>query len=52
VLGGDEVTAVARTMLGAGVDAVPVVDRNGRLYGLVTLWHFADLVAARPTGDE
>jgi CBS domain-containing protein len=52
VLGADEVTAVARTMLGAGVDAVPVVDRNGRLYGLVTLWHFADLVAARPTGDE
>jgi CBS domain-containing protein len=52
VLGADEVAAVARTMLGAGVDAVPVVDRNGRLYGLVTLWHFADLVAARPTGDE
>jgi CBS domain-containing protein len=54
VLGGDEVAAVAavaQTMLGAGVDAVPVVDRNGRLYGLVTLWHFAELAAARPTDE-
>jgi CBS domain-containing protein len=50
VLGGNELAAVARTMLGAGVDAVPVVDRDGRLYGLVTLRHFAELAAARPTG--
>jgi CBS domain-containing protein len=50
VRGGDEVAAVARTMLGAGVDAVPVVDREGRLYGLVTLWHLAELVAAQPAG--
>src|SRR4051794_178125 len=49
VLGGDEVAAVARIMVGADVDAVPVVDRNGRLYGLVTLWHVAELAAARPT---
>jgi len=52
VLGGDEVATVARTMLGAGVDAVPVVDRTGRLYGLVTLWHFAELAAARPTAEQ
>ena len=32
-------------------DAVPVVDRNGRLFGLVTLWHFAELAAAQPTGE-
>jgi CBS domain-containing protein len=51
VLGGDKVPAVARTMLGAGVDAVPVVDRTGRLYGLITLWHLAELVAARPAGE-
>jgi CBS domain-containing protein len=52
VLGGDEVAAVARTMVGAGVDAVPVVDRDGRLHGLITLWHFAELAAARPTSAE
>jgi CBS domain-containing protein len=51
VLGGDELAAVARTMVGAGVDGVPVVDRDGRLYGLVTLWHFAELAAARPMGE-
>jgi CBS domain-containing protein len=51
VVGDDEVTAVARTMLGAGVDAVPVVHRDGRLHGLVTLWHFAELAAARPTDE-
>ncbi|SHN60763.1 CBS domain-containing protein [Geodermatophilus obscurus] len=63
VRGADDVAAVARTMLGARADAVPVVDRDGRLFGLVTLWHFADLAAgggrqgppggsaARPTGE-
>ena len=63
VRGGDDVAAVARTMLGARADAVPVVDRDGRLAGLITLWHFAELAAgggregppggstARPTGE-
>lgn len=45
VRGGDDVGAVARIMLGAGADAVPVVDREGRLFGLITLWHFAELAA-------
>jgi CBS domain-containing protein len=46
-----ELGEVARVMLGARVDAVPVVDRDGRLAGLVTLWHFAELAAARPTDE-
>ncbi|MGY1643226.1 HPP family protein [Geodermatophilus sp. SYSU D00703] len=58
----DDVATVARTMLDARADAVPVVDEAGRLLGLVTLWHFAALAAdggrgepprrstARPTG--
>jgi CBS domain-containing protein len=44
VRGADDVGTVARTMLGARVDAVPVVDREGRLSGLITLWHIAELV--------
>jgi CBS domain-containing protein len=51
VHGADDVSAVARTMLGARVDAVPVVDREGRLFGLITLWHLAELAAAQPTGS-
>jgi CBS domain-containing protein len=63
VHGGDDVAAVARIMLGARADGVPVVDRDGRLLGLITLRHFADLAAgggregpprgstARPTGE-
>ena len=62
VRGGDDVAAVARTMLGARADAVPVIDRDGRLSGLITLWHFAELAAggrggpprgstAQPTGE-
>jgi CBS domain-containing protein len=61
--GGDDVGAVARTTVGARADAVPVVDRDGRQSGLITLWHFAELAAgggreeapraitARPTGE-
>jgi CBS domain-containing protein len=59
----DDLGRAARTMLGARADAVPVVDREGRLFGLITLWHFAELAAgggreeapraitARPTGE-
>jgi CBS domain-containing protein len=51
VRGADELGEVARVMLSGRVDAVPVVDRNGRLSGLVTLWHFAELATAHPTGE-
>jgi len=44
----DDMGAVVRTMLGARADAVPVVDRDGRLLGLITLWHLAEL----GTGSE
>ena len=59
----EDLATVGRTMLRAGADAVPVVDRDGRLFGLITLWHFAGLAAdgarvepprgstARPTGQ-
>jgi len=46
VRGADDVATVARTMLGAGADAVPVVDHDGRLSGLVTLWHLAGLATS------
>jgi hypothetical protein len=36
---------VARTRLGTRADAVPVVDKRSRLYGLTTLWHCAQLAA-------
>jgi CBS domain-containing protein len=45
VRGGDDLGRAARTMLGARADAVPVVDRDGWLFGLITLWHFAELAA-------
>ena len=51
VRGGDDVAAVARTMLGARADAVPVVDRDGRLVGLITLWHLAELAAGGGRGE-
>jgi CBS domain-containing protein len=45
VRGDQDVEGIARTMLGAGADALPVVDRDGRLIGLITLWHFAEEAA-------
>jgi CBS domain-containing protein len=48
----DDLTVVARPMLGARADAVPVLDRNGRVVGLVTLWHLAEQVAAASTVEE
>lgn len=41
----DDLTSVGRTMLGADVDAIPVIDQHGRLYGLITLRHYAELTA-------
>jgi CBS domain-containing protein len=44
-----DLRVAARVLLGSGTDAVPVVDDTGRLVGLVTLRHFAQLAAG---GDE
>jgi CBS domain-containing protein len=43
----DDMARVAHTMLSARTDAVPVVDDDGRLLGLVTARHCIGLVAAR-----
>lgn len=44
---GDDVATVARAMLAARTDAVPVVNDDGRLVGLVTARHCTELVACR-----
>ena len=44
---GDDVAVVARAMLAARTDAVPVVDDDGRLVGLLTARHCVELVASR-----
>ncbi len=45
VRGGDDLATAARVMVGSGADAVPVVDEAGRLFGLITVWHLAQLMA-------
>ena len=45
VRSGDDLATAARVMVGSRADAVPVVDKAGRLYGLITLWHLAQLMA-------
>jgi CBS domain-containing protein len=42
----DDLAAAARAMLAAGTDAVPVVDGDGRLVGLVTARQCVALVAS------
>jgi CBS domain-containing protein len=49
VRGGEDIATVAATMRSAHVDAVPVVDREGRLLGLVTAQHCVELIAGAPT---
>ena len=49
VRSGDDLETVARVMLGAEADAVPVVDGSGRLLGLVTLWHYVESAARGDT---
>ena len=44
---GADMATVARAMLAAGTDAVPVVDDHGRLAGLVTARDCVQLVAER-----
>ena len=48
----DDVAQVAATMLGARVDALPVVGEDGRLLGLVTVWHFLELLAGARAHDR
>jgi CBS domain-containing protein len=48
----DDVATVASTMLGAREDALPVVDEDGRLIGLVTVWHCLELLAGAPRCDR
>ena len=48
----DDVADVAATMLGAREDALPVVDEDGRLLGLVTVWHCLELLAGADASDR
>jgi CBS domain-containing protein len=48
----DDVAEVAATMLGAREDALPVVDEDGRLLGLVTVWHCLELLAGAGASDR
>jgi len=41
----DDVAKVAATMLSTREDALPVVDDDGRLLGLITVWHCVELIA-------
>ena len=45
----EDIGTVAATLASARVDAVPVVDRDGRLLGLVTAQHCLELLAGAPT---
>jgi CBS domain-containing protein len=46
VHGSDDLAEVARTMLDHRTDAVTVVDDDGRLLGLVTVWQYLEFIAA------
>jgi CBS domain-containing protein len=48
----DDVAKVAATMLGAREDALPVVDEEGRLLGLVTVWDCLELLAGARACDR
>ena len=48
----DDVAKVAATMLSAREDALPVVDDDGRLLGLVTVWHCLELLAGARACDR
>src|SRR5687767_409282 len=48
----DDVAMVAQAMLGAHEDALPVVDDDGRLLGLVTVWHCLELLAGARACDK
>ena len=46
VRGSDHIASAAEIMLGARADALPVVDEDGRLAGLVTARHCVELIAS------
>ena len=48
----DDVATVASVMLGTREDALPVVDDEGRLIGLVTVWQCLELLATAPGCDH
>jgi CBS domain-containing protein len=48
----DDVAEVAATMLGAREEALPVVDDEGRLLGLVTVWHCLELLSGARACDR
>ncbi len=48
----DDVAMVAQAMLGAREDALPVVDEDGRLLALVTVWHCLELLAGARACDR
>ncbi|MCD6325198.1 CBS domain-containing protein, partial [Candidatus Bathyarchaeota archaeon] len=41
----DEVKEVARKLVAKGIDHLPVIDRDGRLIGIVTSWDLAKAIA-------
>lgn len=45
VRGGVDLATAARALLAADADALPVVDRDGRLFGLLTTRHCVEVVA-------
>jgi len=47
-----DMAKVAAIMLGAREDALPVVDEDGRLLGLVTVWHCLELLAGARACDR
>jgi len=48
----DDIVEVAQLMLRSHEDALPVVDEDGRLLGLVTVWQLVELIAAIPARDR
>jgi Mg/Co/Ni transporter MgtE len=48
----DDLATVASVMLGTREDALPVVDDDGRLIGLVTVWQCLELLATAPGCDH
>ena len=48
----DDVAKVAAAMLGVREDALPVVDDDGRLLGLVTVWQCLELLAGARACDR
>ena len=48
----EDLAQVASIMLGAREDALPVVDDEGRLIGLVTVWHCLELLATARSCDR